>query len=389
MPTPVFTEQATLFGQPRRLPPLEINSDLITDPALLGVAVKLAQGRRLERADGLALMTSRDLVGLGSLGGAARRALHGDQAFYVLNRHINYSNICQNRCKFCAFWRESDQEGAFFLSVAEAAAKAAHAPGQEVDELHVVGSCHPGLSFDYYPELLRALGQARPGATLKAFTAVEIADMAHASGQTPGQVLDVLMEAGLKAMPGGGAEVFSPRVRAALCPDKPAGQVWLEVSAEAHRRGVSTNATMLYGHIETPEERVDHLLALRAQQDATGGFSAFIPLAFHAANTGLPHLPPTTALDDLRVVAAARLLLDNFAHIKAYWVMLTPKLAQMALAFGADDMDGTIVEEHITHMAGATTAQGLTETELRGMISAAGWRPVRRDSFYRSLEAAS
>lgn len=370
------------------LPPLDIPAQMVGDPALRPVADKLRQGLRLEAADGLALMRSQDLLGLGALAHAARLAKNGRRAYYVLNRHLNYSNICLNKCSFCAFWREEGQERAFLLSPAQAAAKAAEQPAQAVDEFHIVGSCHPNLGLSYYLELLTAVAAARPGATLKAFTAVEIDHLARLSGLAVPELLGRLQAAGLAAMPGGGAEVFSPRVRQELCPKKISGARWLEVSAAAHNLGIPTNATMLYGHIETAEERVEHLLALRDQQDVSGGFSAFIPLAFHPANTGLEQLTATTGLDDLRVIAASRLILDNFPHIKAYWVMLGPKLAQVALNFGADDLDGTIVEERITHMAGATTAQGLTEAELRRMILAAGFTPVRRDSFYTPLPSA-
>lgn len=368
------------------LPPLSVDLSLISDPALGPVAAKLAHGERLDAEEGLALMTSKDLLGLGALAHAARLAKNGPYTYYVLNRQINYSNVCGNRCAFCAFWREQDGEGAYLLSPQEAASVAAEHPEMDLAELHIVGSCHPGLDLDYYCELLSALGKARPQATLKAFTPVEIEHFARKEGISTIEVLQRLMAAGLKAMPGGGAEVFSPRVRAELCPSKTSGERWLAISGQAHALGLPTNATMLYGHIETPAERVEHLLALREQQDLSGGFSAFIPLAFHPENTGLGEMARTTGLDDLRVVAASRLLLDNFPHIKAYWVMLGPKLAQVALNFGADDLDGTIVEERITHTAGATTAKGMTEEELRHLITSAGFTPVRRDSFYRSLE---
>jgi aminodeoxyfutalosine synthase len=371
---------------PQGLPPLEFNPGLVSDPGLKPVAAKLIAGERLDAADGLALMTSQDLLGLGALAHAARLAKNGLATHYVLNRQINYSNICGNRCTFCAFWREPDGEGAYLLSPQEAAALAAEHPEMDLAELHIVGSCHPELGLDYYCELLRALAAARPRATLKAFTAAEIDHFARQEGVSAREVLQRFMDCGLRALTGGGAEVFSPRVRAKLCPTKTSGERWLAVSGLAHSLGLPTNATMLYGHIETPQERVEHLLALRDQQDLSGGFSAFIPLAFHPDNTGLDEISRTTGLDDLRVVAASRLLLDNIPHIKAYWVMLGPKVAQVALNFGADDLDGTIVEERITHTAGATTAKGMTEAELRHLITSAGFVPVRRDSFYRSLE---
>ncbi len=367
------------------LPPLLLPREMINDPRLHQLADKLEAGQRLDLEDGLALQASQDLLGLGALAQAARLAKNGQRAYYVLNRHLNYSNICANKCTFCAFWRDEGQERAFLLSPAQAADKVRQVSPEALDELHVVGSCHPTLNLDYYLELLQALGQAQPRATLKAFTPVEIDHLAKMSGLEVLEVLRLLQAQGLAHMPGGGAEVFSPRVRAELCPKKISGQRWLEVSAAAHSLGIPTNATMLYGHIETPAERVEHLLALREQQDKSGGFSAFIPLAFHPENTGIAGGQLTTALDDLRMIASARLLLDNFPHIKAYWVMLGPKLAQVALNFGADDLDGTIIEERITHMAGATTSQGLTEAELRQMIEAAGCEPVRRDSFYNQL----
>ncbi len=373
-------------GAPRRLPPLEVDRRLIADPALKAVAARLEAGRRLGWEEGMALMTSRDLLGLGALGLAARRALHRRRAYYVINRHLNYSNVCVNRCAFCAFWREPGAEGAYTLSPREAAALAAAQPEPALSELHVVGSCHPELGLDYYLELLRALKRARPRAALKAFTPVEIDHMARREGLEVKEVLARLKQAGLAAMPGGGAEVFSPRVRARLCPRKISGRRWLEICGQAHRLGIPTNATMLYGHIETPRERVEHLLMLRRQQDATGGFNAFIPLAFHPLNTALSQAAPTGGLDDLRLIAASRLLLDNFPHIKAYWVMLGEKLAGVALNFGADDLDGTIGQENITHAAGATSARGLSETRLRQLITAAGFTPVRRDAFYHSLE---
>ena len=369
------------------LPPLHIPSKLLCDPALRPVAEKLTAGRRLEREDGLALMNSTDMIGIGALANAARQAKNGRTAYYVVNRHLNYSNICVNQCAFCAFWRDPGQDGAYAFSPADAAALAAEDADLDIREFHIVGSCHPELPFSYYLELLRAIKPVRPHASLKAFTPVEIDHMAKMEGMESKPVLALLKEAGLDAMPGGGAEIFAPKPRAKICPRKISGRRWLEVCAEAHELGIPTNATMLYGHIESPADRVEHLFALREQQDASHGFNAFIPLAFHSKNTVLEGLEPTTALDDLRVIAAARLILDNFPHIKAYWVMLGEKLAQVALHFGADDLDGTIVKENITHSAGATTSVGLSEERLRGMIQAAGFTPIRRDCFYRSLEA--
>ncbi|KIX14791.1 aminofutalosine synthase MqnE [Dethiosulfatarculus sandiegensis] len=389
----LMPEKTTPIQQKNNIPRINespavfMDSSMINDSRLLEVAAKLAARERLDAADGMALMTTKDLLGLGAMANAVRRSLRGKKAYYVLNRHVNYSNVCVNHCVFCAYWRAPQQEGAFCLSPDEAARQALEEPDLDLSELHIVGGCHPDLPFDYYLELLRALKKARPKATLKAFTSVEVAHFAEISGKSPEQILVELKEAGLGSMPGGGAEVFAPRVRRELCPRKADAKTWLEIAGMAHNLGIPTNATMLYGHIETPEERVDHILKLRDQQDISGGFTAFIPLAFHPGNTGLKaRFCGTTGMDDLRVMAASRLLLDNFPHIKAYWVMLGPKLAQVALNFGADDLDGTIVEERITHMAGAQTAPGLTENALRGMIEAGGFEPVRRDSCYNSLE---
>ena len=367
------------------LPPLKVDPGLVSDPGLKPVAEKLAMGQRLDMGDGLALMTTTDILGLGHMADKARRHKNQNLAYYVVNHHLNYSNVCVNGCAFCAFQRKEGQPGGYLLTPEEAAAKVEQPREMRVDEIHVVGSCHPSMPMEYYEDLLRAIGRARPEASLKAFTPVEIAHMAKLSGLEPGEVLDRLKAAGLVLMPGGGAEVFAPRVRKKLCPKKIPGEKWLKIAGMAHMRGIPTNATMLYGHIETPEERVEHLMALRDQQDQSGGFNSFIPLAFHSDNTGLAGLGRTTGLDDLRVIASSRLILDNFPHIKAYWIMLSTKLAQVALNFGADDLDGTIVEERISHMAGATTAQGLTESQLAGMIKASGFVPARRDSFYNII----
>jgi aminodeoxyfutalosine synthase len=318
------TQQGAILAM-GALPPLDVSPRLIDDPALKPVAAKLAEGRRLDRADGLALMTTKDLIGLGALATAARKAKNGRQTYYVVNRHVNYSNVCVNRCAFCAFWRNPQAEGAYTLSIEEAAALAAEEPGLDIRELHIVGSCHPDLPWDYYPGLLKAVKAVRPQAGLKAFTPVEIDHMAGIAGMDTRQVLKLLKEAGLQAMPGGGAEIFAPQPRAKICPSKISGRRWLEICGQAHEAGILTNATMLYGHIESAEDRVDHLFALREQQDLSHGFNAFIPLAFHSTNTVLNEIEPTTALDDLRVTAASRLILDNFPHIKAYWVMLGEK----------------------------------------------------------------
>lgn len=350
---------------------------------LAALEAKVARGERLDFEDGVALLTSHDLLRVGRMADAACRAKVGGKVFFVRNRHINYSNVCGNRCDFCAFSRSEGEEGAFVLSREEVLEKAGSVGG--VTEFHIVGGEDPHFTYEQAHALLTDLRAAAPGVTLTAFTASEIAHFADAGGRSVSEVLRGLQQAGLGSMPGGGAEVFSQRVRDLVCPRKVTAEQWLDVHRQAHRLGIPSNATMLYGHVETVEERVDHLLRLRELQDETGGFQAFIPLAFHPANTRLSHLPGPTGVEDLKLVAVARLLLDNFTHIKAYWVMLGIKLAQIALYFGADDLDGTIVEEVITHMAGGTTQQAVSVEELVRLIRMAGRIPVERDTFYREL----
>ncbi len=353
------------------------------DPALQPIYAKVAAGERLNQEDGLNLFHSPDLLGVGALAQMVRERLHGRKAFYIYNQHINYSNICVNGCKFCAFGRKAGEPGAYEMSLTEIMARVEARRHEPITEIHIVGGCHPELPFSYYLEMLRGIKQLRPEVHLQAFTAVEVAHLAKQANLSVADTLEALKEAGLGSLPGGGAEVFSARVRQNLCPDKLSPAGWLSVSQTAHRLGLNTNATMLYGHLETVAERVDHLLQLRAAQDETGGFLAFIPLAFHPANTGLSDLSGPSAIDDLKTLAVSRLLLDNLPHIKAFWVMLGPKLAQISLCFGVDDVDGTVMEERITHMAGAQTPQGLTRTQLRALIREAGCDPVERDTLYR------
>jgi aminodeoxyfutalosine synthase len=338
-------------------------------------------------ADGLACLETGDLLGLGSLASAASRSRFGDRAFYVVNHHLNYTNICINGCKFCAFHRTKGSSEGYVLSPEEAAEKIASAGVEGLREVHLVGAINPELEFSYYLELLRALRAVSPNLRLKAFTAVEIDHISKKAGLSWTECLCALQEEGLSAMPGGGAEVFSPRVKEKLFPTKIGADTWLAVHGTAHGLGIGTNATLLFGHIETPEERVNHLLRLRDQQDETGGFRSFIPLVFHTANTSLAHLPGPTGVEILKTIATARLVLDNIPHIKAYWVMLGLKLAQTALHFGADDLEGTIVQEKITHQAGATTAVGLSRPEIEDLIISAGFKPTERDTFHQRVEA--
>ncbi len=343
---------------------------------------RVEAGERLAFEDGVKLYQSNDVLAMGALADVMRRRLNGNQVFFIHNQHINYSNICMNRCRFCAFGKDKGDPAAYEMSIEEIAGKIRERLHEPITEVHIVGGIHPDLPYSYYTDMLCAIRKVRPEIHIHAFTAVEVAHLAEISGQTVRETLVHLRSLGLGSLPGGGAEVFSARVRERLCPKKLPPEKWLEVAATAHRLGMRTNATMLYGHIETAEERVSHLLALREVQDETGGFMAFIPLAFHPRNTELSELSTTTGFDDIKNIAIARLMLDNFPHIKAYWIMIGPKLAQVAMAFGADDMDGTIMEERISHMAGAETAQGITRRELLRLIREAGYTPVERDTVY-------
>jgi aminodeoxyfutalosine synthase len=355
------------------------------DSRLWSIHEKTQAGRRLDFEDGLTLYQSQDLIGVGRLADRVRRERHGNKAHFVYNQHLNYTNICANRCRFCAYARDKGEKGAFTLSLADVRDALLARIHEPIREVHVVGGLNWALPFDYYLDLIRAIHDVRPEATVKAFTAVEIDHMARISGLSLEDAIAALKDAGLDMVPGGGAEVMSERIWKALFPRKIDGRRWLEVVEAIHISGLTSNATLLYGHIESIEERIAHLIRLRELQDKTHGFSAFIPLAFHSENTELAHLPPTTAFDDLKTVAVARLLLDNFEHIKAYWVMIGEKLAQIALSFGADDLDGTIIEEKISHMAGARSAKGLSRQQMVRCIESAGFEPVERDSFYQPV----
>ncbi|MDO9265331.1 MAG: aminofutalosine synthase MqnE [Desulfosalsimonadaceae bacterium] len=357
----------------------------ITDPRLVPIEEKVNAGIRLDAADGLVLYQSHDIISIGRLSDSVRRKRHGNKAFFVYNQHVNYTNVCINHCRFCAFSRNKGEDGAYTMTVDDVAEKLNARIDEPIREIHMVGGINPVLPFEYYLDLLKTIRGIRPDVTIKAFTAVEIDHLARISGLSLEDTIRKLKSAGLAMVPGGGAEVLSSRVHDKLFPRKIGHERWLEVVGKIHKAGLTSNATMLYGHIETIEERVAHLIQLRDLQDKTHGFTAFIPLAFHSKNTRLSHLPATTAHDDLKAVAVARLMLDNFDHIKAYWVMIGEKLAQIALNFGADDLDGTIIEEKITHMAGATSSKGLTRESIQDMIRSGGFEPVERDSFYKAV----
>ncbi len=357
----------------------------IKDPSVQVIGEKLIQGERLTFDDGLACFNTQDLIGLGQVASAVKMSRYGNQAFFISNHHLNYTNVCGNKCRFCAFHRAPDSKDAYTYLPEEAADLIENSPVADLREIHLVGGCHPHLEMDYYRNLLAALSRCKPELKLKAFTAVEIDHIAATAGISSLECLKQLKSAGLSAMPGGGAEVFSERVRDSLFPRKISADRWLEIHAEAHSLGIGTNATLLFGHMETLEERVEHLFRLRRQQDSTKGFRAFIALPFHPENTPLAHLPGPTGVDILKTIATARLILDNFSHIKAYWVMLGLKLTQAALHFGADDLEGTIVKERIAHQAGAATVPGLTRNRLIEMIEEAGLVPVQRDTFHQPI----
>ncbi len=356
--------------------------------SLAGIRAKVEAGERLSFEDGVELFRSHDLLEIGRLADSVRRRRWGQKAFYVVNRHLNPTNVCFAGCRFCAFARTPDQPGAWTWTPEQAVEKAAETMatwGDEVTELHIVGGLHPELPLSYYTDLLRGLKTRFPRLHLKAFTAVELEFLCEISGLGIREVLAKLVEAGLESLPGGGAEIFADRVRDELCANKIYGDRWLEIHEIAHSMGLKSTSTMLYGHVETMEERVDHMVRLRESQDRTGGYTAFIPLSFHPKDTELAHLPGPSGYDDLKTLAVSRLMLDNFPHIKVYWVMTGMKIAQLGLHFGADDIDGTVIDERITYAAGAENARGVDRSELCRLVREAGFVPVQRDTLYNEL----
>jgi aminodeoxyfutalosine synthase len=356
-------------------------------PGLGRAGQKIERGERLDGDEALALYRTGNFLEVGRLANLVRERMHGDLTYFNVNRHINPTDVCTASCKLCAFGKGVRDESAYTMSHEEIWHRAGQGWTGSVTEFHIVGGLHPTLTLDWYCEMLRGLKARFPDVHLKAFTMVEIGYFAKRSKLSIRQVLEKLRDAGMDSMPGGGAEIFNDRVRRVICDHKLTGEEWIETARTAHNLGVMSNCTMLYGHIETPEDRVDHLLRLRELQDSTRGFQSFIPLAFHPQNTALRHLPGTSGMEDLRNIAVARLVLDNIPHIKAYWVMMTPEIAQVALRFGADDIDGTVVEERIYHDAGATTSQGLRRQELLRLIREAGREPRERDTMYRPVES--
>jgi aminodeoxyfutalosine synthase len=359
---------------------------MIEDSRLLPVRRKVEAGERLSFDDGVALYRTPDILALGYLANLVREQLHGDITYFNVNRHINPTDVCVASCRLCAFGKRVRDPRAYTMSLDEVWHRAGQGWSEAVTEFHIVGGLHPELTLDWYCEMLRGLKQRFPQVHLKAFTMVEIAYLARRTKISIRETLERLRDAGMDSLPGGGAEIFNEPVRRIICDHKIDGDEWIETARMAHQLGLRSNCTMLYGHIENEEDRVDHLIRLRSLQDDTGGFVTFIPLAFHPDNTVLDHIPKTTGFDDIKNIAVSRLMLDNIAHIKAYWVMMTPRMAQIALRFGADDIDGTIVEERIYHDAGATTKQGLRRKELLHLIRKAGREPVERDTLYRRVE---
>jgi aminodeoxyfutalosine synthase len=355
------------------------------DPRLAPVYEKVLAGSRLRAEDALNLYRSADILALGWLANSVRERRHGHKTYFNVNRHINPTNVCVAACRLCAFGRKRDAPGAYTMALEEAFQTAASGYSEAVTEFHIVGGLHPDLPFQYFLDLIAGLKERYPHVHLKAFTMVEVAYLAKRAKLSTRETLVQLKAAGVDSLPGGGAEIFADRVRHLICDHKIDGEQWLETARLAHQLGLKSNATMLYGHVESDEDRVDHLLKLRALQDETGGFQTFIPLAFHPDNTALRHLPKTTGMLDVKQIAVSRLVLDNFPHIKAYWQMMTPKIAQISLRFGADDIDGTVIEEKIYHDAGASTPQGMRRQELIRLIKEAGREPVERDTLYRSV----
>jgi aminodeoxyfutalosine synthase len=359
---------------------------VIDDKRLLPILDKVRSGLRLSFEDGVTLYRSQDILAIGYMANIVRERLNGNVTFFNVNRHINPTDVCVASCRLCAFGKKARDPKAYTMSLEQVWESAGKGYSEAATEFHIVGGLHPELTLEWYCKMLRGLKERFPQVHLKAFTMVEVSFLAQRAKISIRETLQRLRDAGMDSLPGGGAEIFIERVRRIICDHKIDGEEWLSTARLAHQAGLKSNCTMLYGHIETEEDRVDHLVRIRALQDETGGFVTFIPLAFHPDNTPLQHIPKTTGFADLKNIAVARLMLDNIPHIKAYWIMMTPRIAQIAQRFGADDIDGTVVEERIYHDAGATTTQSLRRGELLQLIKAAGREPVERDTLYCPVE---
>jgi aminodeoxyfutalosine synthase len=346
---------------------------------------KVQHSQRLSFADGLYLYESDDLFTIGELANLVRERLNGNNTYYNVNTHINPTNVCVYRCTFCAFRADLKSPKGYVMTDAQILERAAEAERNGATEMHIVGGLHHQLPYDWYLQVVRLIHDHHPRLHLKAYTAVEWDWFARLTGRPTRDLLMEFQAAGLGSLPGGGAEIFHPEIRDQICEHKADADAWLRTHREAHQLGLRSNATMLYGHIEQPQHRIDHLIRLRELQDETGGFQTFIPLAFHPANTRLSHLAKPSVLLDLKTMAISRLMLDNFPHIKAYWIMLGVKTAQLALSFGADDLDGTVVHEKIYHDAGSDSPEELTVAEIRRLIQEAGRVPIERDTLYHEV----
>ena len=366
----------------------EVILSLVKDKRLIPIAEKVFSGERLSFEDGLTLFNSFDLPVLGLLGNYVAEKKNGEFAYFNVNVHITPTNICVGTCKFCAFRKKKGEEGAYELTVEEILKKLKGYRKQNpgLTEVHIVGGLHPEWGYDEYVGIVRAVKENFPDIHIKAYTAEEIKYIAEKGNKSIDETLKDLIEAGLGSIPGGGGEILREEIRKKICPDKISGEEYIEIHKTAHRLGLKSNATMLFGHIESYADRVDHLLRLREAQDETGGFQTFIPLAFHPLNTEIPGATYTTGVDELKTIAVSRLLLDNFPHIKAYWIMLGEKIAQVALQFGADDIDGTVTEEDITQAAGAKAGEYMPKNRLIKLIKEAGKIPVERDTLYNVIK---
>lgn len=360
-------------------------TDTVTGRRLREICNKVEAGQRLSFDDGMVLETGTDLFTLGELANIVRERKNGNIGYYNVNEHLNPTNICVYRCTFCAFRADLKSTKGYVMSDEQILERAAEADRKGCTELHIVGGLHHQLPYEWYLNIITIIHRDFPRLHLKAYTAVEWDWFARLTGRPTRDLLAEFKEAGLGSLPGGGAEILHPDIRSKICEYKATAEDWIQVHREAHELGLRSNATMLYGHIEGPEHRIDHLIRLRELQDRTGGFQTFIPLAFHPDNTRLAHIPKASGIMDLRVMAVSRLMLDNFPHIKAYWVMLGIKTAQMALSYGADDLDGTVVHEKIYHDAGSDSPQELSVAEIRHCIEEAGRTPVERDTLYHEI----
>jgi aminodeoxyfutalosine synthase len=359
----------------------------LANAGLLEIAAKLQHEERLTLEDGVRLFESPDLLAVGWLANREREKRHGAKTYFNYNLRLEATNVCVANCLFCSFARlQPGMPGAYTMSLEEAWDKLRQRADQPITELHIVNGLHPDLPFGYYTELLRGFKRIRPDIHLKCFTAVEVAFFADLYKMSDEHVLRELMTAGLDSLPGGGAEIFAERVRKKICDDKCGTERYLDIHRTAHRLGMRSNVTMLYGHIETFAERVDHMIRCRELQDETGGFQAFIPLAFHPDNNQMRKLPPPSATDTLRTHAVARLMCDNIPHVKAFWIATGIEVAQTALWFGVDDLDGTVQEEKIYHMAGSTTPEGMTTAELTRLVRSTGRQPLQRDTLYNIIQ---